>query len=521
MNRYRTITTITIWLIVSLFVFVACVVLNVLNIFNDNVFGHASVLVYVIVLIISVLAGFWSVFFLVALVQEKRFLEQLKLENTYVLGHPSTFYNLAAFKQRVSRLMKKARYHKLHQCIIAFSTASMRNYNVGTKNDELTELNYLVSKTIEDRFDHGKREKGKKYNVFCFNRGIFLIYTFAKEGEDPIGEIVNSLTKFVFDTVKEKEYKIWAQPFFGVRDIDNDNDNLTSAIEDALIARNNGEDNFESFTRFIKKRDSSSEGTISVNEIQDALKNNEFIPYYQAKFSVKDKKVCGCEVLARWKSPKYGLLSPAMFIDKAEQYGLISAIDIYIFEKALIDLKDNLRRGRRVVPVSCNFSLYEFFSRSFLDSITSLLQKYQVPPSLVEVEVTESTSQVNQFLSVSVIKKLKEYGVRVLMDDYGVGYSQIQNLRNIPFDAIKIDKSFTDKILSDEKTSSIVKFLIELGHTNDMEVIIEGVEKKEQVDMLRKMHVDTIQGFYYSKPLPFNEFNEFLKNNEFEVGGKK
>ena len=102
------------------------------------------------------------------------------------------------------------------------------------------------------------------------------------------------------------------------------------------------------------------------------------------------------------------------------------------------------------------------------------------------------------------------------MDDYGVGYSQIDNFNKIPFDGIKIDKSFTDHLLEDEKTKSIVKFLIELGHENNMEVIIEGVEKKEQVDILRRMHIDTIQGFYYSKPLSNNDFYELLKHNAFE-----
>ena len=102
------------------------------------------------------------------------------------------------------------------------------------------------------------------------------------------------------------------------------------------------------------------------------------------------------------------------------------------------------------------------------------------------------------------------------MDDFGIGFSQIENLRQIPFDAVKIDKSFTDKIVGDEKSRTIVKFLIELIHSNDMEAIIEGVETKEQVDLLRKMKADTIQGFYYSRPIPFDSFNELLKANNFE-----
>ena len=268
------------------------------------------------------------------------------------------------------------------------------------------------------------------------------------------------------------------------------------------------------------KKEKDTDSSNLLEEIKLALENNEFVPYYQPKFSLKKKEIVSCEALARWNSPTKGLLTPAVFVEKAEQYGLLSSIDIYIFEAALKDLSESIKRGRRVVPVSCNFSLYEFFSHAFIDTIMNLLEKYQIPPTLVEIEITETTSQANQFLSVSVIKKLKDLGIRVLMDDYGVGYSQIDNLKNIPFDAIKIDKSFSDLLLTDTKTQSIVKFLVELGHINDMEVIIEGVEKKEQVDILRRMGVDTIQGFYYSKALSFDDFQNFLKNNPFE-GGKK
>ena len=141
------------------------------------------------------------------------------------------------------------------------------------------------------------------------------------------------------------------------------------------------------------------------------------------------------------------------------------------------------------------------------------LRKYDVPARYLEIEITETTSQVNKFLSLSVIKKLKSFGIRVLMDDFGVGYSQIENLRQVPFDAIKIDKSFSDRIVTDKKTQSIVKYLIDLAHNIDIEAIVEGVETKEQVELLKKMKADTIQGFYYSKPVSFKDFNEILKNN--------
>ena len=145
-----------------------------------------------------------------------------------------------------------------------------------------------------------------------------------------------------------------------------------------------------------------------------------------------------------------------------------------------------------------------------------MLEKYKVDPSLIQIEITETTSQANQFLSVSIIKRLKEKGIKILMDDFGVGFSNVGNFRKIPFDVIKIDKSFIDNIDSDLKAAEIVKFLIQLCKTSEMEVVAEGVDNIHQVEVLKKYKCDTIQGFYYSKPLPKDEYERFLMNNEFE-----
>ena len=504
-------------LIISSILFGIGLIFTIIFIAVPRLFGDASVPVNIVSLFLLVVFSFGVVFSIISAVQEKEFIKQLRLQNTYVLGHDMIFYDLAAFKITANKLNRSPYFASKKHYLIAFTTAS-QDTSVNTfKNADMTTLNYEVAKYLDNYFKHAKGSKFSKFNIYGFNRGVFLIYSFADTVEQ-VREIVNDIVNAVYSIVTEKELKIWAQPFFGVREFE-EGDNLTSAIEDAMIARDTGEANFESYTIFNKRMEDDESLTL-LKEIQKAIDNKEFIPYYQPKYSLKEKKFVGCELLARWKSPTRGILSPGMFIDKAEQYGLLSTIDLIIFEKGLADISSSIKKGRRVIPFSSNFSLYEFFSHSFLDTIINLLDKYQVPANLVEIEITETTSQVNQFMSVSVIKKLKDKGIRVLMDDYGIGYSQISNLKNIPFDAIKIDKSFCDEMLEDEKARSIIKFLTELGHINGLEVITEGVEKKEQVDMLRKMHVDTIQGFYYSKALPYNEFEEFLKKNPFEEGGK-
>ncbi len=517
--KIKPLTISRIALYITAAIFLAFCAFSIYVIFIPNSFGEYHKPLGFVIFFFTVAFGFVTVSGITFVQIRKAMIRRVKQENKYVLGHDTEFFDLNSFKTRTIRMLRNPKLKKRDQAIIAFSTATLETSFNAFQNEAITELNFETSKVVARLFDNVKGDLSHKYNCFCFNRGIFLIYTFSASQEN-IRTIVNSISDQIYGIVKDKNLKVWAQPFFGVKEINNNNnENLISAIEEALIARSNGEANFESFTVFVKKEKDTDSSNL-LEEIKLALENNEFVPYYQPKFSLKKKEIVSCEALARWNSPTKGLLTPAVFVEKAEQYGLLSSIDIYIFEAALKDLSESIKRGRRVVPVSCNFSLYEFFSHAFIDTIMNLLEKYQIPPTLVEIEITETTSQANQFLSVSVIKKLKDLGIRVLMDDYGVGYSQIDNLKNIPFDAIKIDKSFSDLLLTDTKTQSIVKFLVELGHINDMEVIIEGVEKKEQVDILRRMGVDTIQGFYYSKALSFDDFQNFLKNNPFE-GGKK
>ena len=465
----------------------------------------------VIFLLLSIVFAIGLVLSLMFYSERQNISEQLKLENQYTLGNVSDFYNLNAFKTRAYRISRKRKYRNAPRFMISFSSASL-NITANTfHNEMITTLNYEISLYLSSLFE--KRHFSKKNYVYGFNRGVFLLYLFCYD-ESEVLKIINTISTNLFKIVEEKNIKVYVQPFFGIRRVD-DEENLVGIIEDSFIARNVAESNFETYA-FFDPSFKNETSTDDITEIEDALNNEEFIVYYQPKYSLKEKKFISVEVLARWDSPKYGFLNPGMFIEKAENAGLISAIDNYIFEKALIDISEARRKGRRVLPVSVNFSLHEFYSHHFLDMVTTLLNKYQVPPHLVEIEITETTSQANQFLSISIIKKLKELGIRVLMDDFGIGYSGIDNLRKIPFDAIKIDKSFADLIVDDEKTRSIVKLIVDLGHLNDIEVIIEGVDSKEQIDILKRMKIDTIQGFYYAHPMPLKDYDEFLKNNQFE-----
>lgn len=465
----------------------------------------------VVFTISGVLAGY-------AARNQRNFLSQIMIENSYTLGEAALFYNLDAFKIKVNKMLHNKLNNKKEKYVVAFTPTALDISSNRGRDKILTSLNLQLAKFLDNLFvNSNKSEFDIKHSAYAFSRGVFFFCLFTNDNQ-AVSKLINIVSNECFRMVNEDKVKIWVQPFFGIKFF-KDDESIVSAIEDSLIARDHSEKNYESYTYFKEGfRDDDSGASARISK---ALDNNEFVPYYQPKYSLKEHRYVSCEALARWNSPEHGLLPPSKFIDDAEKAGLLNAIDVRIFELAVKDISDALKRGRTVLPVSVNFSLYEFFSRKFFDTILDTLKKYDVPPKYIEIEITETTSQVNKFLSLSVIRRIRSLGIRVLMDDFGIGYSQIDNVRQIPFDAIKIDKSLMDRIVEDNKTASIVKYLIDLAHVNDMEAIAEGVETKEQIDLLRRFRIDTVQGFYYSTPLPVDQYNELIKNDIEAKGVKK
>lgn len=497
----------SVFVIVSGTVFLALMVIII--VFDTNGFFTSHQITESLFIVALVVIGAIFAVILSMYLTQLASLKSLQLENEYLLGKRSTFNNITMFQNKASIVSKSRKKQSRH--VVAFSISNnVISQNIN-RNAEILKLNdHLVNflPTLNKRLKLGEDDL-----IFAFSRGSFLIYAF-KQNEVSLKNIINIITEEIYDFATNECPHIWIQPFFGVNAVKNDQ-SFAQQVENALIARDHSESNFESVTFY---QDNFRRGVSSkdIDEISAALNNNEFVVYYQPKFNLETKKFISSEALIRWDSKKYGLLTPTKFLGKAETAGLIHEIDIFVLRKVCEDLNDLRKRGKKLLPVSVNFSLYEFYSANFLDTIVNILDEYKIPTNLIEIEITEATSQANTFLSISIVKKLKEKGMRVLMDDFGIGFSNVGNLRKIPFDALKIDKSFIDYIVDDVKSREIVRFLINLCKVNGLEVIAEGVDNKEQLDILRRNKCDTIQGFYYSKALSKADFEKFLLNNPFE-----
>ena len=436
-------------------------------------------------------------------------IKTVELENENVLGRKSAFNNLYAFQKRVLALSRFRRRQSQH--IIAFTFSNLVISQNLNRNQEI----FGVNTFIVDYLDNLPKDVGinPRDMVFAFSHGTFLIYTF-KQSEQSLNTICETLSRKIYEYAADNCRHVSVQPFFGITLV-NDEETVVQHIENAQVAREYSERNFETIT-FYQPSFRKTINTNDIDELQAALEKGEFVVYYQPKYNLTTKRFISSEALIRWESEKYGLLSPAKFLDKAEAVGLTHEIDTFVLRKVCENLNDLRRRGKRMLPVSVNFSLYEFYSANFLDTVVKTMEEYDIPTHLIEIEITEATSQANQFLSVSIIKKLKDRGMRVLMDDFGIGFSNLGNLKKIPFDAIKIDKSYIDDLVTDVKAQEIVKLLVGLSKVNGMEAIAEGVDNKEQVEILRKLKCDTIQGFYYSRALSSKDYEKFLADNPFE-----
>ncbi len=384
---------------------------------------------------------------------------------------------------------------------------------VNTATLEVTkQLTSICAKTLQSRYNAMNRVVTYAYR----SSGAFLLY-FETDDQKKLIEELEGLNKAIsFNIVKEN---IASTLGFRACVIQDDN---KSDIEELLskceIARNSSylplEGNIIIFEETMIQK-TLDEMTLA-KDIEKAIRNREFEVYYQPKFDIKNERFVGAEALVRWRHPEKGLVSPATFIPFAERNDQIIDIDRYCFDRVCQDIAYWKKRGTRLLNISVNLSRNGIYRTDIIDFLTDTMAKFQVSPLLIELELTESSGQRDMLYMLSVIKQLKALKIKLSVDDFGTGYSSLSNLRKLPMDTLKIDKSFFDAIEVDKKARDIVKTTIAMAKALEMKVVAEGIQTAKQYAFLKGTDCDMIQGYYFSKPLSREEFEIFLKNNEFE-----
>jgi len=255
-----------------------------------------------------------------------------------------------------------------------------------------------------------------------------------------------------------------------------------------------------------KMRETLLEEQMMLREMEFALSEGQFCVYYQPVYSIKAGRAVSAEALVRWRHPAAGLIPPARFVPLFERNGFVVRLDRFAWEDVCRMLSSRIRAGLPVVPVSVNVSRLNFYDSDFCDTVVSLLKKYDLDPSLLRLEITESAYTDNPTQLMNVLKKLQSLGLKILMDDFGSGYSSLNMLRNLAVDILKIDMSFVRDLENSQRAPAILRRVVEMAHDLRMGIVVEGVETKAQLDFLSSIGCDKIQGYYFAKPMPQKDF---------------
>lgn len=312
------------------------------------------------------------------------------------------------------------------------------------------------------------------------------------------------------------KYSKTVKYYFGVYEIKKRIDSIDRMGDFASIAKNNIKGSNETFISFFD--DITRNRLIEEDNIEktmhEAICNQEFKVYLQPKYKVKEGSIYGVEALVRWYSKEGRLISPKDFIPLFERNGFIVELDNYMLTKVCEVLKSWIDRGFSLVPVSINISRIHFGDPSLARNICEIVDKYEIPHEFIEIELTESAFLQNKELLINTVTTMRELGFLVSMDDFGAGYSSLNSLKEIPLDILKLDGELFKETKEVERGHTVIRNTISMAKDLKMQVVAECIETKEQVDFLYKVGCDIIQGYYYAKPMPVDQFeNQYFAYN--------
>jgi diguanylate cyclase (GGDEF)-like protein len=277
------------------------------------------------------------------------------------------------------------------------------------------------------------------------------------------------------------------------------------------LAKEEGKNNFQFYSPNIKIE--SLERLTLETSLRRALERGEFFLHYQAKLEFKTNRITGVEALLRWQHPDLGMVGPTRFIPIAEETGLIVPIGRWVLQTACAQNVAWQREGLPPVCMAVNLSARQFVDENFLKDITAALEGSGMNPELLELELTESMVMQNPERAAKLLAAIKRLGVRIAIDDFGVGYSSLAQIKRFPIDTLKVDRSFIRDLAENAEDRAITEAIIAMGKTLSLTVVAEGVETQEQQAFLSEHACDEMQGYYFSKPIAHDEFGNLLREH--------
>lgn len=426
------------------------------------------------------------------------FIDQKKLTKLLYLDTVTGGNNWTYLKAKGEKLIKKTKHSRAKYVLIHVKMNKYQSfctcYGVKEGNEILELMNNVLQQNI------GKKEVAVHYARADY--AMLLRYETKESLEQRLETISERL-----GSVRPEQRLEFNMGVYAISDIYTDMDTM---YNNASIARSSL--NEDGDKRICWYSDEMQEQQLWERKVEDtmeeALKQKEFQVYLQPKYSPKEEVLSGAEALVRWISPEEGFVPPNRFIPIFEKNGFILKLDDYMISEVARQQAQWISEGKNVVPISVNVSRAHFTKVDLAEHICRLVDQYNVPHEVIELELTESAFFEDKEVLLGTVRKLREYGFTVSMDDFGAGYSSLNSLKEIPLDVIKLDAEFFRGNDEAGKGKIIVNETIDLAKKLNMRTVAEGIVTKEQVDFLAELGCDLIQGYYFAKPMPLKEFEQ-------------
>ncbi|MFH2133940.1 MAG: EAL domain-containing protein [Pseudomonadota bacterium] len=403
-------------------------------------------------------------------------------------------------------------------------------YSVATRNgdnlsvmfldiDHFKRINDTLGHSIGDKMliEIANRLRGelRGEDTVCRLGGDEFVIICPNIDESGAVNVARKLMEAVSEPMNLEGHELNCTPSIGISIFPQDGktfDDLLKSADAAMYrVKKEGRNNFCFYTPEMQQR---SERLLNLsNALRHAIKRAELELHYQPQISISDGKVVGAEALLRWKHPEFGWVSPSEFIPIAEDSGIIVSIGEWVLRTALAQLKQWLDSGMPPFLLAVNLSAVQFKQPSLPKTVMAFLDEFQVSPNSLELELTEAVAMDDPEAAIEIMNNLHELGILMSIDDFGTGYSSLSYLKRFKINKLKIDQSFVHDINEDEDDKAIVTAIINLASSLGMRTIAEGVETASQLAFLRLRGCDEVQGYYFSKPLPAEKFEEFVRQN--------
>ena len=357
----------------------------------------------------------------------------------------------------------------------------------------------VIRKYIKEG-DLACRHGADRYMIFIQNEGVYL--------ERFIQHVLDDITNYdlLFDITCNMGVYVTRDGQMSSNSMIDRAVLAQSAIKGSYTTRHNY------YTEELRKDMLGEQEIVGMTNL--AMAQRQFVAYYQPQYEHSTGSMIGAEALVRWKHPERGLISPGTFIPIFEKNGFITKLDMYVFEEVCVFLRKCLDEGVSIVPISTNFSRHDIFQHDFVESLEYIRKRYDIPVKYLRLEITESVAEGGIQHVVEIVQKLHDFGYMVEMDDFGSGYSSLNVLKDLDVDVIKLDMSFISQDSKNRRGAIILSSIIRMAKWLKLPVIMEGVETPDQIQYLKSIGCDYIQGYLYSRPLPEEDFVQLLLRDD-------